>query len=68
MKHEGHGLPLASARRALQRFFCRHEFKLADLKPRDETDNVSWPCCKCGRIFREHCGLFVLGKHGKISK
>jgi hypothetical protein len=30
------------------------------------TERVEWPCVKCGKVFRAHCGLDVLS-HGKIS-
>lgn len=30
------------------------------------TERVEWPCCKCGKVFRAHCGLDITPKHGFI--
>lgn len=30
------------------------------------TERVEWPCCKCGKVFRAHCGLDISPKHGFI--
>lgn len=30
------------------------------------TKRVSWPCCKCGKVFYAHCGLDI-DKYGKLS-
>ncbi len=34
------------------------------MQPRNQEGNVIWPCCKCGKIYIEECGLDVLN-HGK---
>lgn len=30
------------------------------------TERVEWPCCKCGKVFRAHCGLDISPEHGFI--
>lgn len=47
---------------------CRHAFRLRDLEGRMPDDLVRWPCARCGRVFTEHCGLFVLAKHGRLEQ
>lgn len=44
------------------RLLCRHEFRLRDLKHRDEQGMVRWPCCKCGKEFIAENGLKILNK------
>lgn len=39
-------------------------FRLWNNEPA-HSERVEWKCCKCGEIFRAHCGLDIL-KHGKI--
>ena len=29
------------------------------------TKRVCWPCGKCGKRFYAHCGLDIVGTHGK---
>ena len=48
----------------LKKKTCEHEFKGKDIQPRDEDGNVSWACCKCGKVFTAECGLDIL-KNGK---
>lgn len=47
-----------------KKMLCRHEFYGWDLKSRDRQGLVSWACYKCGKIFKEKCGLDVL-THGE---
>lgn len=80
---------LDNLRVAIRQYFCRHSFRLADLRftgipvpPRPATESfyvmltyfasladhpshrerVEWPCLKCGRVFRAHCGLDILNQ------
>ena len=47
---------------------CKHKFDLDDLLPRVTPDGgVSWPCWKCGKVFKAHCGLDILN-HGTCTK
>lgn len=48
----------------LRQHFCSHEFRLADLEPRDAKGRVTWPCIKCRKVFRATYGLAILS-HGK---
>jgi hypothetical protein len=48
----------------IKSIICRHKFKIKDMQPRNQEGNVIWPCCKCGKIYIEECGLDVLN-HGK---
>ena len=41
-------------------------FDPPDMQNRDENGNVKWKCCKCGKLFVEHCGLDIL-KNGKCT-
>lgn len=46
---------------------CSHEFAIEDLKMVNydgAEDRVMWPCAKCGKEFRAHCGLDISPKHG----
>ena len=45
---------------------CSHLFDPPDMQSRDENGNVKWKCCKCDKVFVEHCGLDIL-KHGKCT-
>lgn len=45
---------------------CSHLFDPSDMQNRDENGNVKWKCCKCDKLFVEHCGLDIL-KHGKCT-
>ncbi len=51
---------------ALQARLCDHHFRGTDLKPRDETGMVRWPCSKCGTVFTAPYGLLI-SEHGSIS-
>jgi len=44
----------------LKEFFCGHLFDPPDMKTRDKSGMVEWPCCKCGRVFRDTCGLYII--------
>lgn len=49
----------------------KHSFKMGDLTMLDEHakyDRVQWACCKCGTMFKAHCGLDISPKHGDIVK
>ena len=48
----------------VKQFFCRHEFKGKDMKPRDENGMVIWPCHKCKKVFTAEYGLRIL-ENGK---
>jgi hypothetical protein len=53
----------------MKRKLCSHEFSLSDLKTVNNLggdDRVAWPCRKCGKVFRAHCGLDISPKHGYI--
>jgi len=39
---------------------CKHYFRVADFGSRDKTGYLEWPCSRCGKVFRESCGLDVL--------
>jgi hypothetical protein len=30
------------------------------------AERVEWTCCKCGKVFRAHCGLDISPKHGFV--
>ena len=30
------------------------------------TERVEWPCAKCGKVFRAHCGLDISPEHGPV--
>ena len=30
------------------------------------TQRVEWPCAKCGKVFRAHCGLDISPEHGPV--
>lgn len=50
---------------------CRHEFAIEDLKmvnPDGVDDRVMWPCAKCGKEFRAHCGLNISPTNGPIFR
>lgn len=50
--------------------FCKHNFNIRQLEMvnRDGlNDRVKWPCAKCGKVFRAHCGLDISPKYGKIT-
>jgi len=49
---------------------CIHKFRPVDLKmiAKDGPERVEWPCCKCGKIFRAHCGLDITPKHGSVER
>lgn len=32
------------------------------------TERVEWPCNKCGKPFRAHCGLDIAPRKGKIIR
>lgn len=58
-----------NAIRRIRQFFCRHRFDIRNLKPRQTPEgNVSWPCWKCGKVFHNHSGLFILFDHGKAQR
>ena len=52
--------------RWLRQRFCKHLFVGLDLQGRDLTGRVTWPCSKCGKVFRAECGLDVL-QHGDVK-
>ena len=39
----------------------------AEYKHPAHTKRVCWPCGKCGKKFYAHCGLDIVGKHGKLA-
>ena len=39
---------------------CNHVFDPPDMQIRDEGGLVRWPCYKCGRLFVDTCGLYIL--------
>ena len=61
---EGLGGVLARLRQRL----CSHSFAIEDLemvnRNSDGADRVAWPCDKCGKVFRAHCGLDISPTHG----
>ena len=56
----------------LKQHFCAHRFALDDLtmvnKDSSGADRVSWPCDKCGKMFRAQCGLDISPEHGPIFR
>lgn len=42
--------------------FCSHEFRLRDLKHRDNQGLVRWSCHKCKKEFVAENGLKILNK------
>jgi hypothetical protein len=50
----------------LRRLFCLHEFRGIDLQPRDAAGMVTWPCAKCGKVYREPYGV-LMASHGTIT-
>lgn len=40
---------------------CRHLFRGVDLRPRDAAGIVSWPCARCGFVWRGEYGLKAPG-------
>lgn len=42
--------------------FCSHEFRLRDMKHRDNQGLVKWPCHKCKKLFMAESGLEILHK------
>jgi hypothetical protein len=52
----------------LKRRFCSHSFAIEDLemvnRDSDGADRVAWPCSKCSKVFRAHCGLDISPTHG----
>lgn len=51
----------------LKQRMCSHSFALHELKmvnPEGADDRVAWPCEKCRKEFRAHCGLDISPKHG----
>lgn len=44
----------------LKQLFCRHLFDLPNTSPRDKEGNLIWACCKCSKIFKGNCGLYIL--------
>ncbi len=62
------GLELGPLWRWLRRRFCSHSFAIEDLemvnRDSDGADRVAWPCAKCGKVFRAHCGLDISPEHG----
>ena len=45
---------------------CQHLFRAPDLQPRDSDGFVTWPCSKCGKVFKEPYGL-RMAEHGLIT-
>lgn len=46
---------------------CRHRFAMEDLATVNDdggADRVAWPCDKCGKVFRAHCGLDIVPENG----
>lgn len=62
----------ASVARLLRQKLCNHQFAIDDLKAvninSDGNDRVVWPCDKCGKVFKAHCGLFISPEHGPIFR
>lgn len=51
--------------------FCNHNFNIRQLEMvnRDGlNDRVKWPCAKCGKVFRAHCGLDISPKYGETIR
>lgn len=55
---------MTELRKRLKHYFCSHEFKGADMEPRNGDGIVKWACYKCGKEFEAENGLDIL-KHGK---
>lgn len=47
---------------ALKQRYCHHVFRGVDIVPRDEHSTMSWPCSKCGKMFRLEYGLLAPGE------
>jgi len=43
--------------RRIRQWRCKHEARLCDLQPRDADGMVTWPCRKCGKVWRGDHGL-----------
>lgn len=50
----------------LRQFFCRHVFVGLDLQPRSADGKVTWPCSKCGKVYRVDYGLQI-SDFGRIA-
>lgn len=44
---------------------CHHVFIGLEMGCRDESGYLDWACSKCGKVFREECGL-DFRKHGDL--
>lgn len=36
---------------------CAHVFSGGHMGQRDETGQLDWPCCRCGKVYRFEYGL-----------
>lgn len=56
----------------LRPLLCKHRFAMEDLemvnRDSEGADRIAWPCAKCGRVFRAHCGLDISPKYGPIFR
>ena len=56
----------------IKQLFCSHRFALEDLKitgtATSGDDRVSWPCDKCGKVFRAPYGLAIAPHFGPIFR
>jgi hypothetical protein len=51
----------------LKQRFCTHMFDINELVGRPTPDgDVTWPCSKCGKVFKAHCGLDIVPRHGDM--
>lgn len=57
---------LSWSRRAMQAF-CRHAFYVEDIR-RQSPEEVTAPCCKCGRTLRAPFGLALSGEMRRKPK
>ena len=50
---------------------CKHKFDIRHLEMVNRNglnDRVKWPCAKCGKVFRAHCGLDISPKYGETFR
>ncbi len=54
----------------IKRALCLHRFIVSDLHTVEGAPShkrVAWPCCKCGKVFRAHCGLDISPRFGRVT-
>jgi len=55
----------------LKQRFCQHAFAIEDVALVNANvgdERVRWPCSRCGKVFRAHCGLDITPQHGFLFR